>query len=124
MTELTTKDGRKIKLENNYDDLSITVEEEGVYFITADDILSMAKRGAALSEDDMFKLFDSGVFNKVLAGYLIKAMIYSGFKREDVLKAERRLFEVLDYTSAKAAKKKFEIFIQGEPLWTMKQKSI
>lgn len=58
----------------------------------------------AFSKEDLNSLCDYGLYNAVIAGYLIEAMRIAGFKEKDIRKAFRGLSAAFDTVSAEEAK--------------------
>lgn len=58
----------------------------------------------SFSKEDLNSLCDYGLYNAVIAGYLIEAMRIAGFKENDIGKAFRGLSTAFDTVSAEEAK--------------------
>lgn len=55
------------------------------------------------SKEDLNSLCDFGLYNSVIAGYLIEAMLIAGFRRNSIEKALSGLNGALDVISAHEA---------------------
>lgn len=63
------------------------------------------------SREEINKMFESGMFNSILKGYLIKAM-KPNCKDADIQKTLRVLDETLDFVSAEDAREEWEQFLE------------
>lgn len=62
------------------------------------------------SREEINEMFDSGMFNSILKGYLIRAM-KANFTEEEIRNTLRVVDEMLDFISAEEAKAEWEEFL-------------
>ena len=61
------------------------------------------KQALAFSKEDLNSLCDYGLYNSIIAGYLIDAMLSAGLQRNSIAKARSGLNGAVDVISAHEA---------------------
>ena len=64
----------------------------------------------AFSKEDLHSLCDYGLYNAVIAGYLIQSMRNAGFQKKSIEKAFQGLHTAFDTLSAQEAEEVFRKF--------------
>ena len=60
---------------------------------------------AAKPEEELNAMVDTGIFNSIIAGYLVATLKSLNYKTEDIQAAARELYRVFDDMDAAAARK-------------------